>query len=106
MWELNQRNKAKRAITLQVLDRDLTLFEAAAWFGYLNECPGECPDLYRALVPGATNEEKLCRQVILWVRIEGKSALPPGQAEQEAQNLEEMLAAHLARHGKVILPDL
>jgi hypothetical protein len=103
---VKKRVLAKHQIVDQLLAGELTLFEAAAWFGFLNDHPPEFPDPYRQKWPGASDEEKLCRQVLSWTGVALRQTLPPGQAEEKLRHLEQILAARLAHSGNVQLPEL
>jgi hypothetical protein len=99
-----RRIEVKRGIVDQMLRSELTLFEAAAWFRYLNENPADCQDDYRKAWPGRSDGEKLCRQVINWVYTELYHQISPSRAEEERDRLEQILDKHLAEHGTVELP--
>jgi hypothetical protein len=101
-----QRLKAKQSLIRQLIDREITLFEAAAWFRWLNENPADYQDRYRETYPGLNDEEKACRQVIGWVQVELKARGFDSRGEQEQAQLEVLLSEHIARHGRVVLPEL
>src|SRR3954454_3724791 len=65
---LQNRIEARFAITDRLLAGEMTLPEAAAWFRYLNNSPPRFASPYHQW-PGASEGEKLCRQVIHWVRM-------------------------------------
>jgi hypothetical protein len=95
---VRKRTEAKWQVVRQLLAGRLTLREAAARFGALNDEPADCPcrdDHF----PGATRGERLCRQVIAWVREEARE----GQAEaaEAAACLEAELEALLARGARL-----
>jgi hypothetical protein len=97
-----QRNEAKVEVVRRLLAGRLTLLEAAALFGHLNEQPADWPYQNDLRWPGASREEKLCRQVVLWA-----ISLAPqegGRAGEAADRLEAELAALLARGGAIRLP--
>jgi hypothetical protein len=98
------RVRAKERLSERVADGKLGLFEAAAWFGFLNETPAGAPDaMWREGFEGGCDGEKLCRQVLCWT----KAALekkPPRQARARINELENELETHICRHGKVDLP--
>jgi hypothetical protein len=100
-----QRIEAKRRVVSQVMAGELTLFEAGAWFRFLNETPPgftcECRH-----VPGDSEEEKACRQVILWAEDELRWRGLLESAADLSARLEKQLAAHQAEHGRVVLPEL
>src|SRR5262249_3506800 len=64
---ISQRVRLKSAIAQQVVDGDLGLLEAAALFRSLRGAHSTSPDASWRDVPGRSEGEKLCRQVILWV---------------------------------------
>jgi hypothetical protein len=87
------RLAAKARVVADLRAGRLTLPQAAARFRRLNDAP--CTDLARRL-RGATEEERLCRQVIRWAEstAQGES---PGEAEQTRDGLEAELDGLLAR---------
>jgi hypothetical protein len=99
------RLAAKEQTTQELLAGRLTLVQAAARFRVLNaSATGEARDLTLYL-DGATDEERLCRQVIGWAK--GARAIrSPEAGEQTCQRLEEELAGLLAsNHGMIRLPE-
>jgi hypothetical protein len=104
---LAQRMKAKQAVLKQLVDREITLFEAGAWFLYLNDNPRNCPDSFRKTYPGANDAEKACRQVIAWTRRSEPELRELGsRADMEVERLERELREHIAGNGRVVLPNL
>ncbi len=101
---VRQRLRAKLELTRQLLDGELSLFEVAAWFRYLNAHP-DCQDNFREAQPGKTEEEKLCRQVIVWAASRAREE-SPSQGEALARQLEQELQRHMDCNGGVILPEL
>jgi hypothetical protein len=97
-----QRSAAKRQITWDLIDGRLTLFEAAALFRRWNE---EYPRLPDPSTPGDSIEERLCRQVIEWVRLELRER-HPGAVDQFCASFEAELRRHKEQYGKVILPNV
>jgi hypothetical protein len=99
------RIKAKRQVVHQVVAGELTLFEAAAWFRFINDTP---PEFSYGWVsgPGASKEEKACRQVIGWVEEELLVMGLPDRSAGLSDRFTKQLEAHLAEHGRVILPEL
>jgi hypothetical protein len=62
--------EGKHRVTEEVLNRTMTLREAAARFQDLNAaCPEYDWDGFRRLFPGKTDEERHCRQVLSAVRM-------------------------------------
>jgi hypothetical protein len=99
---IRQRLEAKAEVVRRLLASRLTLLEAAALFGHLNEQPAAWPCLDNLRWPGASREEKLCRQVVDWA-----ISLAPeegGRAVEAAGRLEAELAALLARGEPIRLP--
>jgi hypothetical protein len=99
-----QRVHAKEQVIQALMAGELGLFEAAAWFRELNLTPPEHPDERWQNLPGRSEEEKLCRQVMCWVRVGMEDTMTASQLQSKMQELEAELKAHIARHGKVILP--
>ena len=93
----------RRAVMRELRQGRLSLVEAAAAFRDLNERPGVPPSPFRVLFPGASDEEKLCRQVISWARSEREEETTH-EAQERARRLEAELAAILKRRGAVRLP--
>jgi hypothetical protein len=101
-----KRGRAKAAVIARVRAGELTLFEAAAWFRWLNSEPASAPDAHWRLLPGASLDEKLCRQVICWAESETAAQGSVREGETMADRLRAELARHLAEHGEVVLPEL
>lgn len=99
-----QRMHAKEQVIQALVAGELGLFDAAAWFRELNHSPAEHPDVYWRNLPGQSDGEKLCRQVISWVRVAAEDTMPASQLEARLQELQAELNAHIVRHGQVILP--
>lgn len=99
-----RRIAAKTAVMRKFRDGDLTLFETAGWFRYLNAEPPETPDNYWKHLPGESVNEKHCRQVIVWLGPQMADRAPASEIKVVRQRLEKELGDHLAQHGKVILP--
>ncbi len=99
-----QRVHAKEQVIQALISGELGLFEAAAWFRELSLSPPEHPDEHWRNLPGGCEGEKLSRQVLCWVRIGLEDTMPASQLQAKMQELEAELKAHIARHGKVILP--
>src|SRR5262249_6314586 len=93
---LFRRYEARRQVVAALVERRLTLPEAAARFQKLNrEVAGEPAQMY---FPGRTEAERVCRHVISWTygHLRGPS---PGLAEEVAARLDEELRQHLERCG-------
>lgn len=94
----------KNAVADRLVDGEMTLAEAAAWFGYLNDNPPQRPTDYRSIWPGDSDGEKLCRNVIAWVEARLYPSRTPSEIGQIVNRLEEQLCALLAQGGAVELP--
>ena len=100
---VKQRLKGRRAAIHDLIEGRKNLFETAAMFRELNALAGECRCRYREAYPGATDEERLSRHVIAWVR--GELEIPlPRFAEELCQRLNKELEEHLRCDGTVHLP--
>jgi hypothetical protein len=102
---LAERTEVRRQVVRRLAAGELTLFEAAARFGVLNRTPEELPDRGWRLLPGGCDGEKLCRQVMQWAESDLASVMPPRKGEALIRGWQAELAAHIARHGRVVLPE-
>jgi hypothetical protein len=101
---LAQRSLAKKRVVEQLAAGRIDLFEAGAWFRWLNETPSDVPTEPIFGWPGAGPEETLCRQVILYVRNETRWLALQSPPEELALRLERQLTSALARPGGLKLP--
>lgn len=84
------RTKAKEVVARDVIAGRVSLVEAAAHFKQIEQC--ESPD-HLVLIPGCSYDEKLCRQVILYVRdVEGQTKA----GDEVSSRLERELTHRLA----------
>jgi hypothetical protein len=97
--------EARIAVKAEVIDAlvagRLTLAEAAARFRKLNASAGAPPTAVKGAFPGATEEERLCRQVISWTTCVGSYE----SAHQTRERLEAELGRLLAQDGGIRLPE-
>jgi hypothetical protein len=100
-----QRTNAKERIVQLVLTGEMGLLPAAAWFEVVNASPSAYTDDSWRSLPGRSDGEKLCRQVIAWVRSRMGGILPASLVEARVRELERQLDDHVARHGTVVLED-
>jgi hypothetical protein len=97
---------AKRQVTEELLAGRITLPRAAARFRDINAAPGAAGRPLEGNVPGATEEERLCRQVISWAAAQAELPRQPGSGLPTRDRLEAELNALLQRnHGTVPLPE-
>ncbi|MFO0878783.1 MAG: hypothetical protein U0840_15685 [Gemmataceae bacterium] len=101
---ISRRLRAKTAIVDKLVAGELTLFEAAAWFRTLDRETDPNPQL-PCKAPVQDPNLQLCRHVIVWVEGHLGSGESSSQASTWVERLEHELQDHLARHGRVILPD-
>jgi hypothetical protein len=97
------RCEERSVICDQVAAGRMSLFEAAAEFKRLNRKPR--PSTYDpvAAMPGDSDNERVCWQVIAW--LEGSTRqLPPSQREAVLERAKADLREQLACHGGVTLP--
>jgi hypothetical protein len=93
----------RQQITLDLAAGRMSVFEAAAKFKRLNAEPNLSPDNALDHFPGASDNERQCRQVIVWLQ---NQPMPLSQQEQALAQAEADLRDHLACHGgQVILPE-
>jgi hypothetical protein len=95
---IQRRIAAKELIVKNLIDGRITLFEAAALFRDLNHAYPELPSVD---APGDSEEEKLCQQVLRWVKMVLETAEPTDR--DILAHLEEELRRHKQQNGKVIL---
>jgi hypothetical protein len=97
------RQAARREVVAELVERRLTLPEAAARFRDLNAKACSAGHV-RLFFPGRTEEESICRHLIFWAQCELESDAP-SVAQEVAARLEAELNEHLRRHGTIPLPD-
>lgn len=101
---IQKRVIAKERVSANLMAGDLTLFEAAAWFGEINDNPACFRSELREVYPGTSKGEQLCRQVIQWVESRALDTLPRSQVKELISRLEADLCEHVEKHGTVVLP--
>jgi hypothetical protein len=99
-----QRARARSQVVKRLLQDDLTLLEAAAWFRFLGDNPPELPDDFRKRYPGDSDGEKACRKVICWAQALLRLPGANSQTADRLQRLEDELDSLCARTGTVELP--
>ena len=99
------RITAKFQIARAVIAGRLSLLQAAALFGSLNQVSPELVDLpWRACFPADTDEQRLCRQVLQYVRSELAEA--PKRREAVMARLEADSKEELGKEGTNRRPNL
>jgi hypothetical protein len=101
---VDHRLRAKQQIIEEVLEDRLSLLEAAAGFRDLNRTPEDSPCQVGRKIPGNSDEERLCRQVISWAEGEARRKTPD-RADSLVARLEAELQDHIRQHGTVRLPE-
>ncbi len=97
------RLQRKERLIQRHLAGELTLLETAAHFRALDNGPPHFPwQQFRELVPGASDEERHCREVIRHVRALLYSQ-DDATGQEKVERLEAELCEHL-RHGPPRLP--
>jgi hypothetical protein len=100
------RCAARERVTQELLAGRLTLPQAAARFRPLNASAGANVPPLELWFAGATEEERLCRQVIAWAEAAGTVPGSPGSGRTTRRRLEAELNALLERgHGVITLPE-
>ncbi len=100
---------AKRRLACEAAAGTRSLLEAAALFGELNRLPPETPpvrpdpDEPPAPLPGGTDEERLCQQVVRFARVE-LADRPPDEAQSAIARLEAEFWRERNRRGAIRLP--
>ncbi|MBO0700728.1 MAG: hypothetical protein J2P46_20190, partial [Zavarzinella sp.] len=98
------RTLAKRQIAREAAAGQRPLPEAAALFGQLNRLPPRLDPPEHSVLPGPTEGERLCRQVVSYVGFP-EPDWPPDAAGAGAARLTAELEVELALRGTVRLPD-
>jgi hypothetical protein len=100
------RCAVREEVTQELLAGRLTLPEAAARFRALNAAAGPSVPPLGLWFAGATEEERLCRQVIAWTESASTSPRSPGSSLPARRRLEAELNALLEQgHGVITLPE-
>src|SRR5262249_33796987 len=98
-----RRSEATEAAVKEVIAGRLTLREAAARFRALaKENPDFQWETFRRTYPGASDEERHCRQVI--DAAQKALGYEPDEAAEVVTRLEAELREHLERDGTIRLP--
>lgn len=100
---VSRRIRAKADIIARLLADELTLFQAASLFSYVNGLPTGMEDVSWKKQPGGDDGERLCRQVITWVRAELGTRCVPSEVEIRLERLERQLHQQIVAHGGVTL---
>ena len=99
----NEIYKARNDAKCQIINRlhagELDLFEATAWFVFINREPAGYDDRGWQYLPGNSREEKRCRQVILWARSHLTHSLPRSERDLFIEKLEALLSVRLSERG-------
>jgi hypothetical protein len=100
-----KRIHTKARVIELLVDGEMPLLEAAAWFRYVNDNPPDFPSEFRSLHHGQTDGEKACRQVIQWLQYYLPSRMPRSQATLIACQYQAELDRILdEKEGMVALP--
>ena len=99
------RIDAKTQIIARLRAGELNLFEAAGWFACVNREPAEFADYSWRNLSGGSDEEKLCRQVLLWVRGSLAHTMPESEMDSFVAGLEARLSARVGNGGRIELPE-
>jgi hypothetical protein len=100
---ISRREKIMQAATDRFLAGEITWLEAVALFQKADALPEEFADRFKILIPGSTEEEKACRQVIVWVDSTLMSRKHPYR-EMIVTELEAEVEEYLLEHGLLIQP--
>jgi hypothetical protein len=102
---VNRRIQEKQRVIGELLDGRRTFFETAAIFRRLNDEYPKLPPYPNT--PGDSDEERICWQVLIWVRgtlrLQGN---PEEGIEAVSARFENQLRDYKKQHGTVCLPDL
>jgi hypothetical protein len=101
-----QRMGHKQHIIGELIEGRISLLEAADCFRYFNKSIPEVPCFYQHAFAGSTDNERVCRQVIHWVR---QSWNYNGHSAQELREVAKRLEGELdarVKRGELSLPDV
>ena len=101
-----RRLQSKAAVARRLVDGELTLLEAAAWFRYINRMTGSAGDVPAPGEEAEPEAERYCRQVIRWAETTAAVEISTERSETVVRRLEAELDERLRRDGGVVLPDL
>jgi hypothetical protein len=102
--EVLRRIDAKETIVADLVAGRATLAEAATHFKILNAARPDYQTIIRAVYPGATDDERICRNVIAFVEAHVTAGNRAGRGIVERLNAE--LQRRIARGEPLTLPDL
>jgi hypothetical protein len=97
------RCQERQAIIDQLAADRISLFEAAAQFKRLNAQPNPCSYSFVKHLPGDSENERTCWQVISWLDANSRH-LPPSQQQLLLERVKVELGEYKACNGTVILP--
>jgi hypothetical protein len=103
--QVQRRTKARDRVVTDLIEKRITLFEAAAHFRVLDATlPGQLMFTHwlRKVYPGRSDEERLCNRVIDFAR--RTLADQPRQAAVVVERLQAQLRQHLEAHSSIDLP--
>lgn len=98
-----ERENSKAIVVEELLNGEMNLFEAAAWFRLLHEAPQSWPDPCHPR-PGYDDGERWCRLVINYTGNRLRCEQSASQADALSQRWEAALQEQLEQHGRVNLP--
>ncbi len=100
--EARRRTAARHKLLRDLAAGRISVPEAARQFWEVRAAPAAYLRSILQEERGDSDEERLCRHVIRWIREELEDS--PAEAERAVAQRERELAEHLARHGRVVLP--
>ncbi len=96
---------ARSKIVERVADGSMSLFEAASAFRELNlESGTAVPNLIRLQFPDGSDEECLCRQVILWTETDLTAKGESERANEVVTRLQSIMGQHRLEGTPIVLP--
>lgn len=102
---IDWRDRARRAIVVELLERQRTLPEAAARFREIDRHPlSDRKGTDEPTAPGLSEGERYCRLVIRYAEVVLEEQSPQRKAEEVAR-LEAELKTLRGRDGEIHLPD-
>ncbi|MGH7227279.1 MAG: hypothetical protein ACRELF_29030, partial [Gemmataceae bacterium] len=103
MQAMRAREDDKRVVAEELINGEMSLFEAAAWFRLIHETPPAWSDPCHPC-PRHDDGEHWCRLVIDYTDIKVRYEKSPSQADTLSHQWEAALRKQRERHGAVNLP--
>ena len=99
-----RRLQAKSAVSQKLIDGEISLWEAAAWFRDISRATATTDDAAAPEDAGKPEAERFCRQAIRWAGATAHT-ISAERSEEVVALLQAQLDERLRRDGEVALPE-